>query len=182
MPVQCSLTLYSFSELSDESKENAIKNNINCNVDYVWWAGVYADAKELGLIITESDTYHSTIDGRLELSLLESCKVVRKNHGKHCDTFKIAKQYLSEYCSAFVEWLSYQDTEDEEDWTRLDWFDDFESSEEAEDITNNYKLAMLEEYIVLLRKEYDYLTSEEAIVETINANEWLFEESGDLHK
>jgi hypothetical protein len=182
MPVDCTLTLYSFSELSDEAKENAGKNNINCNVDYGWWDGAYEDAKSLGLIITESDIYHSTIDGRLELSLLESCKVVRSNHGKHCDTFKTAKQYLSEYCTAFVEWLSYQDTEDEEDYTRLDWFDEFESSEEAEDITNNYRMAMLEGYIVLLRKEYDYLISEEAIVETINVNEWLFDETGEIYK
>jgi hypothetical protein len=178
MPVTHTVTLYSFTELSDDAKEKALENMGLCNVDYGWWETVYEDAKSLGIIITESDTYHSTIDGRLELSLLESCKVVRNNHGKHCGTYKTAKQYLSEYCSAFVEWLSYQDTEDEEDWTRLDWFKDFEWSEEAEDITKNYRMAMLEEYIVLLREEYEYLTSEKAIIETIEANEYLFDESG----
>jgi hypothetical protein len=39
-------------------------------------------------------------------------------------------------------------------------------------------MAMLEEYIVLLRKEYEYLTSRDAIIETIMANEYLFDESG----
>jgi hypothetical protein len=178
MPVTHTVTHYSFSELSDDAKEKAVENMSDCNVDYGWWEGVYEDAKSLGLIITESDVYRSTIDGRLELSLLDSCKIVRKNHGKHCGTFKTAKQYLSEYCTAFVEWLSYQDTEDEEDWTRLDWFKDFEWSEEAEDITKNYRMAMLEEYIVLLRKEYEYLASRDAIIETIMANEYLFDETG----
>jgi len=175
---QMPVTLYSFTELSDDAKEKALENMGLCNVDYGWWETVYEDAKSLGIIITESDVYRSTIDGRLELSLIDSCKIVRKNHGKHCGTFKTAKQYLSEYCTAFVEWLSYQDTEDEEDWTRLDWFKDFEWSEEAEDITRNYRMAMLEEYIVLLREEYEYLTSEKAIIETIMANEYLFDESG----
>ena len=34
--------------------------------------------------------------------------------------------------------------------------------------------------LTLLRREYDYFTSEEAIIETIEANEYEFDENGNL--
>lgn len=39
---------------------------------------------------------------------------------------------------------------------------------------------LLQDYLTMLRKEYEYLTSEEAIVETFQANEYVFDKWGNI--
>lgn len=43
-----------------------------------------------------------------------------------------------------------------------------------------FRLALQEDYRVMLDHEYEYLTSEEAIAETCEANEYEFDENGEL--
>jgi hypothetical protein len=40
--------------------------------------------------------------------------------------------------------------------------------------------SLLEDYRIILSKEYDYLTSRESIIETIEANEYEFDENGNI--
>jgi hypothetical protein len=53
--------------------------------------------------------------------------------------------------------------------------------DESADVERDFQKALLEDYLVILRKEYEYLTSEEAIKETIKANDWRFSAGGKLH-
>jgi len=50
--------------------------------------------------------------------------------------------------------------------------------EENED---EFLLSLCEDYRMILQREYDYLTSEEAIIETIKANDYDFTEDGKLY-
>jgi len=50
----------------------------------------------------------------------------------------------------------------------------------GEDNEEAFLKELLQEYLSILTKEYDYLTSEEAIVETIEANEYEFYKDGRL--
>lgn len=50
----------------------------------------------------------------------------------------------------------------------------------GEDNTEEFTKLLLEEYLAILRQEYDYLTSEEAIIDTIEANEYEFTKDGEL--
>lgn len=43
-----------------------------------------------------------------------------------------------------------------------------------------FKYGLLEEYLSILNKEHEYLTSEEAIIETIQCNEYEFNDNGDI--
>ena len=45
---------------------------------------------------------------------------------------------------------------------------------------NDFEYALLQDYLSLLSEEYDYLTSKQAIIETIEANEYDFTEDGKL--
>lgn len=173
-------TVYTFDEPSERSQQRALERLSELNVDQDWWDSIYEDAARVGIDIDEFDTYHGTINGKLTLDLLDSCKLIRANHGKNCETFKTAKQYLNTYIAAFKEWLPLQDKEDCESWKPKHWLAEFSYSDEAEEVANDFRRALLEDYLSILRREYDYLTSEEAIKESIEANGYEFTEDGDL--
>ena len=46
---------------------------------------------------------------------------------------------------------------------------------------NEYEKDIQEDYRILLQKEYEYLTSDKAIKETIESNEYEFLENGNFH-
>jgi len=50
----------------------------------------------------------------------------------------------------------------------------------GEDNEEEFRIALLQEYLSILDEEYNYLTSEEAIIETITVNEYEFAEDGRL--
>jgi hypothetical protein len=51
-----------------------------------------------------------------------------------------------------------------------------EEADKLQDMLDN----MLGEMLKQLRRSYDYLTSREAIIDTIKANEWMFTENGKI--
>ena len=59
------ITVYSFSELSDSSKQKAIEDNRYISVKENWWENVYEDANNIGLKITSFDDYRGEIEGEL---------------------------------------------------------------------------------------------------------------------
>ena len=172
--------LFKFDELSEKVQEKVIEKNWDWNVDCLdWWDGVYKDAATIGLKITEFDPgRRQSIDGKLTENLLDCCKLIRKNHGKDCDTFKTAKQYLTEYIEAFKKWFEAEDKEDYQNMKGKDWLKEFSYSDDAADVENDFRKALLGDYYSMLDREYDYLTSREAIIESIKCNEMEFQENG----
>ena len=62
--------------------------------------------------------------------------------------------------------------------------EDYESSNNEDkliDMENEFLKSLLEDYSIMLQNEYEYLTSEEAIIETIEANEYEFTQAGKLN-
>lgn len=49
------INIYQFNELSNEAKQNAIKQNYDINVSHDWWTNTYEDAERIGLQITSFD-------------------------------------------------------------------------------------------------------------------------------
>ena len=49
-----------------------------------------------------------------------------------------------------------------------------------EDMDDDFRKELSDDYFHTLRNEYDYLTSREAIIESIESNEYEFDESGSL--
>ena len=136
--------LYQYDELTDEAKEKVLEMLDDLNVCHDWWEFTYDDAKNIGLEITSFDTYRGEITGDLIETPGEVKKLVMKNHGKDCDTYKYVEQF---------------------DMRRE--VDEYE-----------FKYGLLQEYLSILNKEYEYLTSQEAIEENIRANEYEFTSSG----
>jgi hypothetical protein len=158
--------VFEFEELSDEAKERAIEEFRYMNVDHGWWGSVYDMAEEIGFTITEFDIdSRNIIEGELNVTLLESFKLIRKNWSRNSELYKTAKDYVRDFIKAYREMKVNDDELTVED---------FIDEDEARDLECEYKKAILEEFLSILRKEYDYLTSDEAIEEFLIDNDNKF--------
>jgi hypothetical protein len=155
--------VYSFDELSDEGKEQALDKLRHINVEHDWWDSTYDDAKTIGLEISGFDIDRgSYVEGDLTMSMGESIKAIIENHGGSTDTHKLAKEYQARL----------------EEIERATLDDDL--GDAIEELEDEYKDRLCEEYLSMLRKEYEYLVSDEAIIDIIEANEYEFTEDGEL--
>ena len=149
-------TVYKFEELTDAAKESALAHLYDINVDHDWWKCVYDDAKTIGCEIRAFDTGRSnSIDLRCP-NAHQTAILIVENHGETCDTMKLADEYLKDF----------------------DKLDRGEDGELADEIEKEFARALGEEYLSILRTEYEYQTSEEAIKETIEANDFDFTKEG----
>ncbi len=152
-------TYYKFKELSEEAQEKAIEKLWDLNVDPEWWESTYDDAKTIGLKITGFDINHGNkIHGNFTISATECAELIMKNHGESCDTYILAREFIA-------------------DCDRKE-----ENTDEREELEVEFERAIKEEYLSILRKEYEYLTSREAIIECINSNDYEFNEEGRLER
>lgn len=161
------VNVYTFDELSETSKETALNSLADINLMYDWWISVYEDAEQIGCKIEGFD-----IDGRgyCNISLLkyaeDVAKLIQENHGSETSSYLVATEFLNKQEKAkdnFVASLS-------NDIDNLDYFLDKNAAEFEVDLSRIY--------LKLLRSEYDYLTSEAAIIEIIKANESEFTVDG----
>ena len=166
-------TVYSFDELSEAAQRKAISNQYDCNVDYEWWDCTYDDAKEnSGLKITGFDTGRgSYVSGEFTEDACASAYLILENHGETCETHKTASQFIEDR-DKLVNSAPKDENGDFEDECELD--------SDLDDLENEYLKDLCGDYLSILRKEYEYLTSEEAIKETILANDWTFTEAGEM--
>jgi len=167
------INLYEFDELSDKAKQKAIEGLNDINVDHEWWDFIFEDAKSIGLIIDSFDT-ERYCNGRLEVSLSECCDLITKNHGEQCDTYKTAKGFENQWGELVKKYSDGINTDEVAEGNEYDFDND------ADELEAEFTQALLEDYRIILRKEYEYLTSKEAIIETIKANEYTFTENGEL--
>ncbi len=165
-------TVYSFNELSEQAKEKAIERLYDINVDYDWWDSTYEDAKNIGLQIDTFDLDRNRhAKGSFNLSAPEIAANILRDHGKDCETYKTAANFLEDHSPIFAQ---YMDESNEET------YESSKLEDELQDLETEFLNSLLEDYSILLQREYEYLTSEAAIIETIEANEYEFTENGKL--
>lgn len=144
-------TWLKFDELSEKGQAKALSDNYHINVsDDFWYESTYEDAKEINCKINGFDIDRgSYCELEFTANAEDVANAIIKNHGESCDTYKLAKAFLFE--STLQSNSSYQE------------------------LCNDFKKDLAEEYLSILRREYEYLTSDEAIKETIEANEIEFD-------
>jgi hypothetical protein len=162
---------YTFEELPPEAKEKAIGNLYYINVEYGWWQYGYEDAENIGMKITEFDLDRGNyLKAEFTLYPLKICEEIFKEHGEDTDTFRIASTFMEKWSPVYADYLD----ENSENY----------ESEESEgllmELEEEFHRDLRGAYLSMLRQEYEYLTSEEAIIETIQANEYEFTEKGKL--
>lgn len=166
--------LYKFDELSETAKQTAISNLCDINTDCDWWNCTYDDAKEIGLKISGFDIDRSYANGDMNVTMLESIDLIKKNHGAMCEAYKLAVSYSERYDEMFAKF------EDSERKGHISEEFEYEFDNELDELESSFKNDLCDEYLTILRDEYEYLTSEESIIEAILINGYEFEENGDL--
>jgi hypothetical protein len=154
------INLYSFNELSEEAKKKAINNLRDINVKDDWWEPVYYDAKQVGITICDFDIYRGYFDVKIDDNDIDTAvDLILKNHGESTATYKAAMRYR-------------------EEWNKLveQYADD--AYDHHEDLADEFKVDTGDCYLAMLRDQYEYLISDEAIIDTIEVNEYDFYEDG----
>lgn len=166
--------VYPFDELSDEAKQAAIEKLYDINVDHGWWDFTYEDAKTIGLKITEFDLDRGAFcRGEWTEDAEHVAELILEHHGDVCETHKDATEFKN---AVSVAGSIFEDTDDYDPE-----YEEFVESAEYEELCEEFQRTICEDYRIILQKESEYLTSEEAIIETIEANEYEFTEDGKVY-
>ena len=180
-------TLYQFDELSGDAKQHALEKLWGINTDHDWWecvCDIIQKAGEcLGIACTVSD---------FDLD--------RGAHVGLCGGYSYRKDWRAALRAEFggdtlaelerlgarlqavqkrMFWSGYATLESGRYGTRYSADADHGGQHDIDGLIDG--LREFEHWaLTLLRREYDYWTSEEAIIETIEANAYEFDENGNL--
>lgn len=167
------IKLYSFDELSEDAKQNAINNLQDINLHHDWYEHIYYNAQNIGIKINGFDIDRGSY---CEIENFNDWHIVAEKiieeHGETCETYKIAEAFLKERDEII-------DTAERDE--NGDFSDEYQVDCELDDLEENFKNDLSECYLNILRHEYEYLSSEDAIIETIKANEYDFTEEGKIY-
>jgi hypothetical protein len=165
--------IYKFSELSEDAKQNVLTKNIDINTSFQWWESTYEDATNIGLKLKGFDldrNRHAT--GEFIESAENCAHKIESEHGDTCETYKTAKAYLSERDELINNWEKDENG---------DILDTWELDEQLDELDKQFLKDILEDYSIMLQKEYEYLYSDKAIIETIESNDYNFTEEGEIY-
>lgn len=177
-------TIYKYDELSEEAKDKVIEKFIDINVDLEWWDCSYDDFKEdLAEIGLECDTFYFSLnrDSHIEASklrLIDDEKFVRSFNKDIKDSLISAAELCLEHHTGRHSWDTFTSNYDVPDrCPRLQ-----KAVFSLIDACNEKLKDLLETFLSRLQRECDYLTSREAIEETILCNEYEFLEHGEMYR
>jgi len=160
---------YKFDELSDKAKQRALDWWRQGALDYDWWESIYEDAALVGIKITGFDTGRSCeITGEFVKTPDETAARILSWHGEDTPTAAEARHYQK----TMAEFMA---TAEKDEYGELATY---ALDADKEDIEAEFLRALLEEYLVILRKEEEYQLSDEVGEEMIRANEYEFTEDG----
>jgi len=168
--------VYRFKELDEQAKEKAIENNRETFVEDSWWEFIEYDLEMFGLKLEEFDLVRRNyVKLEMYYDLDKICDKIIEICGDKSEIYKIAERYSKE-CKVIqddMDSLNDMDTDkDEYDLTIL--------LHKTEDLEEEFLKEMSEEVLSMLKNEYEYLTSEECIIEMFEANGYEFTEEGKL--
>lgn len=193
---QVTVKYYKFDELSDEAKERAIQDYAEFEAnENIWWEFLIDDytekiANELGLNTSEvkisfslsysqGDYAHVAIDGNyLNDTLLKAVGIeVPEEYKKYVYECVRLERPDKEYADADVDWEDYAD-EDEMQSEEYVWLSN--NIDKIAEAFDTYFDEKDDEIYHALDKEWDYITSEEQVQETSEANGWEYDEDGKM--
>ena len=169
--------VFTFDELPLEVQDKIIEYWDSPN--YAWWESVYEDAERVGVKIMEVDTYRGTISLNCDYPK-DTANGILNQHGEGCDTYILAKSFLDKINPLVEKLERIEDIDYRRGYRKCLRVTQGSLEEDVEDLRSEFIYALGEEYLSLLRREYEQLTSRECIIETIEANECVFTENGEM--
>lgn len=162
-----SINLYQFDELSEEAQKKAIQKLQYINVEHDWWDVNYDDAAQIGLKIKGFDIGRGeSVDAEFMDDAEDVAQKIIENHGECCETHQTAKLFLDS--------ISNLNDDREEN-------EDSEYDDRLHNLEGIFLKHLKRNYLTILREDYEYKLSKEAVIETIECNDYDFREDGTLH-
>ena len=189
---------YEYKELPEEIKEKIIENLRDINVDYDWWKYTIEyqtqQLEEYG--ISKADIQFTgffsqgdglSFTGSVDLVKLMEMTGLSKDYPRFYQLTKDEEIDASAYLTRINHRYAHSKTVRlEVEYYRYaydDYADDEELVQQAEQIEaalNEWRLDKCREFYNQLEKDYDYLISDESVIETIEANEYEFTIDGKI--
>ncbi len=167
--------VYKFDELTEDQQQKVLENYAYINTEYEWWDSAYEDAETVGIKITEFDIDRNRhCKGDFIEDAEDTAKKIIKEHGESCETWGTATNYLAERAELVKKYSDGIQT----DTVTEDNEYDFDNA--CNELDAEFLRSILEDYLIMLQKEYEYMTSEEAITETLKINDYDFTEDGKI--
>jgi|694.fasta_scaffold00444_82 hypothetical protein len=186
-----------YEQLSNEAKEKARDRFADINVDHDWWEHVYKyvadvafglgiygfEIKGFGLVYGAYVQYEARFNSK-NMRLDDFTDVQREDLKHIIDPLVEQSALCAIHTQGSYLWASI--TPSHRTSLNVDWeVCDADDDEEIEDLLNGEVIEQafngFADWIQdTLQKEYDWLTSDEAIEESILANECEFDEEGEL--
>jgi hypothetical protein len=192
------IKLYKFNELSETAKQNAIEKFHDINTNYEWYDYIVDEFKSNKDFFDITNVYFSGFSSQGDGAMFEyeginkdfvntiidslSLPNWKKNILKHCayvsgNGKQSGHYYHENSCNHNI----YVESDNgAQNYTNIESLIDSIAPEIEDAIIEKYK-ELAKDLYRNLEKEYDYLTSEEAIKETIEANEYEFTVDGKLN-
>lgn len=166
--------VYPFDELPEDAQGKAIENLADINVDYEWWDSTYEDAAQAKLKLTEFDIFQASYcRGEFIEYAKDTADAIIENHGACCPTHETATEFIEDSANLYMKYpVKLDDDGDDEN--------EYDRDEEQMELDGEFLKSILEDYRIILQREYEFLTGSDAIVETIKSNEYEFTADGKL--
>jgi len=180
--------VYEFDELSDEAKETAILAYSDINVHDEWWDGDFEDAKNIGLKLVAFGLNPIYANGKWIEGAEEAAALVLENHGCGCKPHVAGCEPQEGACETYKTAWEFQNAisvqgsifEAQDDFDPD--YEEFTESDQYKEMCDEFLKDLCGDYGTMLSKQHDYMLSDEAVQETIEANEWEFTVDGDKYE
>ena len=167
---------YQFKELDEKTKQKVIQNNAEINVKYDWWECTYDTFKEVGVKIEGFDIYRGESEIQFYLDHTEVASKIIETFGESTPISITCKNFMKER-DALVK--KYGEGNEIAGYSvKEELYDEFD--EEEEEIILDFAGELNADILEWLTREFEWLTSEESIIEAIEENEYEFTEEGKL--
>jgi len=159
------IKVYKFDELDKQTREKVIENYRFINVeDTFWYDWIKEDFIRLGLEIQEFDLGRRNYIKIYIDNLEETSKSILQEFGDSVAIKQTAKNYIDEYNKIQANFKEDEDIE-----------------RELEILDEEYEKEYSEDILSYIRLNYDWETTDEAIIETLRANDYDFTTEGKIY-
>ena len=159
------IKVYKFEELDKQTREKVIDNYRFINVeDTFWYDFIKDDFNRLGLEIQEFDLGRRNYAKIYIDNFEDTSKNIIEEFGDSVLIKQTAKNYINEYEKIQANFKVDEDIE-----------------REVELLDEQYEKEYSEDILSYLRSNYDWETSDEAIYQTIEANDYDFTTEGKIY-
>jgi Lhr-like helicase len=159
------IKVYKFEELDKQTKEKVIDNYRYINVeDTFWYDFIQDDFNRLGLEIENFDISRGGYVNIYISNLEDTSNNIIAEFGDSVPIKQTANNYIDEYNKIQANFKEDEDIE-----------------REMEILDEKYQREYSADILSYLRAEYDYQISDEAIIETIEANDYDFTTDGKIY-